>query len=193
MNKPLTIATLCALTVACAPKEPKAPEAPFVVIYEQAEEPLPAPMLSDVDLIGMDTEAEGLMAGMAYGECRGEKHHAKCARAVMHVAYNRFQSGKYGKTMADVIMKPRQFSSLNLGDPNLRKIAYAALVGNEQLDEYRLIAREVLTGADKDPTRGATYYYNPRTSGGKGKAWIEANTVPVRTIGNHQFRKGNQS
>ncbi|TDX46613.1 cell wall hydrolase [Orenia marismortui] len=110
-----------------------------------------------------------LLARLIYGEARGEPYVGQVA--VGAVILNRVIGSYFPNNITDVIYQPRQFSPVANGQINLRpnRTAYQA-------------ARAALRG--EDPTRGAQYFYNPRTA--KHQWWFKTRKVLVQ-IGNHVF------
>ena len=92
----------------------------------------------------------------------------------------------WGKTWSEVILKPWQYSSFNLADPNHHKFP-------SDVDPFFATACDVCTrvylGADTDDlTDGATHYYD--TSIGFPKAWgSEAEWVNTLNVGKLKFWK----
>ena len=105
-------------------------------------------------------------------------------RAVMHVLFNRLQfSPKYGSTIADVCLKPWQFSCWNTADPNRHRIAVLD-DGDSILTDCYAAYDEVSAGSD-DPTLGATHYI---ADGITPPPWVSEATQTVK-IGSHTFYK----
>lgn len=115
-------------------------------------------------------------------EASGESEEGKAA--VAHVILNRVRTGRWGITVKDVVTHPWQFEpwmtkrtqieTLSPSDPSYRDAAR--------------IADGVLSGAQADPTAGATHFLNPtivrKRRGGTLPAWAEGDGQP---IGNHTF------
>ena len=112
-----------------------------------------------------------LLARLIHGEARGESYIGQVA--VGAVILNRVLSSYFPSDIRSVIYQPGQFSPVANGQINLRpnRTAYRA-------------ARAALQG--QDPTRGACYFYNPRTA--KNSWWFKTREVVVK-IGNHVFAK----
>ena len=105
-------------------------------------------------------------------------------RAVAWVIWNR--SRAWHKTIHDVIMGPNQFTSMSV-DPNPPNPEPDDL----QMAEATTIVNDILSLRDTlDPTKGALYYYNPRTA---DSPWFTKNIVDspehpsTVTIGNQAF------
>jgi spore germination cell wall hydrolase CwlJ-like protein len=105
------------------------------------------------------------------------------------VIANRAASGKYGKGISGVIMKPGQFSAWN------GVTGYYGGKGGIDMDKVRpsstalKVARDIISGNYEDVTGGATHYYNPKVASPKwggevGDNWFD--------IGNHRFGKPDQ-
>jgi len=101
-----------------------------------------------------------LYAALVFGEARGEPYEAKVA--VAWVVRNRFiKGGWFGKDLRSVILKPWQFSCFNQGDPNREKLKNPLFYEpfNVWAECYE-IAEKVHQGEVKDPTEGATHYFD---------------------------------
>jgi hypothetical protein len=125
-----------------------------------------------------------LLAATIFAEARSEG--VGGMRCVAHVIQNRV-GPRFGRTMAEVIMKPWQFSAWNRGDPN-RKIAlnperYARSAGDRAAwAAAQSIAREVVEGRSVDPTGGALFYHTRAVR----PHWASTG-VGKRVIGQHIF------
>ena len=109
-----------------------------------------------------------LLARAVYSEARGEPFTGQVA--VAGVIFNRVSSELFPNTISNVIFQPWQFTAVHDGqfwlEPDQR--AYAAV-------------RAALQGWD--PSRGAIFYYNPKTA---ESDWIFYREVIVE-IGDHYF------
>lgn len=127
-----------------------------------------------------------LLARLIYGEARGESLDGKIA--VANVVRNRVNSSVtwWGRTWREVMLKPKQFSCFNEGDPNLDKLSKidASRDANDQRlwRECLTIASAVCTGAFSDNTAGATHYHSIRVQ----PSWAASLTATV-SIGRHVF------
>jgi len=111
-----------------------------------------------------------LLARLVYGEARGEPYTGQVAVAA--VVLNRVRSSSFPNTVAGVIYQSGAFDVVKDGQINLTPNSTA-----------RKAAQDALNGWD--PSYGAIYYFNPRTSTNK---WIWSRPMTV-TIGNHRFCK----
>lgn len=125
------------------------------------------------------------LAGVAWGEARGEPEPFCSMLAVSWVIINRIRSdpGTYGATVEQVISKPFQFSVFGRSDPNRAKIAAAAESDPSYLLAL-LAAVSALTGAAPDPTLGSTHFFN--TGMDRAPAWARRMERRVK-IGSHIF------
>ncbi len=110
------------------------------------------------------------LAKIIHAEARGETFDGMVA--VGAVVLNRVEDQQFPNTIEEVILQPRQFSSVNDGQFNLEpnktalEAAYIALIG-------------------MDPTNGCLYFYNPTIA---TVAWSFKRKTEV-VIGNHSFTK----
>lgn len=103
--------------------------------------------MSDVDIL----------ARTLYGEAQARNQ--EDAVGIACVVLNRVgYGGRYGDTVADVCLKPKQFSCWNPGDPNLKRIKKAHL-GQAWFSECFRIADAAVSGDIHDVTGGATHYH----------------------------------
>lgn len=127
-----------------------------------------------------------LLAGLIYGEARGETESGK--RAVAWVVKNRAKKGGwYGHSINSVILKPWQFSCFNMNDPNREKII-AQINSSKPNEDFKIclqVAKDVLGGLTIDETFGATHYYNPAIC---NPTWAKT-MIETAKIGNHKFLK----
>jgi len=113
------------------------------------------------------------LAKVVNAEARGEPYRGQVAVAA--VVLNRVKSDQFPDTIYSVIYQKGQFSSVADGQINLKPNATASKA-----------AREALEGSD--PSYGALYFYNSKTSSPVGKAWLDKRPRTV-VIGNHAFAK----
>jgi spore germination cell wall hydrolase CwlJ-like protein len=98
-----------------------------------------------------------LLALMVWREARGEPYEAKLG--VAWTAVNRAKRPSWwgGPSIASVILKRSQFTSFMPGDPNALKFPLPD--DPSWPDSYRA-AVAAYTGAEPDPTAGATHYFS---------------------------------
>lgn len=85
---------------------------------------------------------------MIYHEARGESRVGQAA--VGHVVVNRVRSGKWGRTVRDVVWYPKQFS-------NLRRYQVPA--------SFLELAAAILAGKVPNPVGNALYFASNRRNG----------------------------
>lgn len=130
---------------------------------------LPEPEVRSEDL--------DILARTIYGEARGEDWEGKIA--VGHVVLNR--AIRRDTSAAHEAQRPWQFSCWNHNDPNRAKLL-AVTEADAAFRECLRAAEAVLTGAEPDPTEGATHYHTPAVS----PFWSRGKE-PCAVIGGHLF------
>lgn len=126
-----------------------------------------------------------ILTRTVWGEARGESEKGQVA--VAWVIKNRVNQPKWwGKSYISVCKKPWQFSCWNADDPNYPFMMGRKMIPVEQYQACEEAVKKALYG-DKDPTKGATHYYNPKAVKTEPK-WVEGATLTV-TIGAHKFYK----
>lgn len=124
-----------------------------------------------------------IAARTVWGEARGEGDAGMAAVAAAIV--NRQRVGKWFSTatLAGCCLYPFQFSSWNLGDPNLEK-----LLRLPESDPLLGVCREAvlaaIAGNSPDPVMGATHYYSDTIS---PPNWTASPAVFEVKIGHHLF------
>lgn len=128
-----------------------------------------------------------IFARTLYGEARGEYAHNGPAAfiAVANVIMNRLKGGKkYGQTLMEVCLKPRQFSCWNQNDPNRPLIQEEGLEKDLPFKLCQKIVRKVAKGIWPDLTRESDHYHamscNP--------SWAKPEKIRLR-LGRHVFYK----
>jgi len=101
-----------------------------------------------------------LYTAVIWGEARGESNKAKIA--VAWVIRNRFiRNGWFGDSLRAVLTKKYQFSCLNPNDVNSQKVRNPLYWDDFKVwAECYEIAEKVHNGEIKDPTGGATHYFD---------------------------------
>lgn len=128
-----------------------------------------------------------ICARTIYGEARGEyKSYGPAALiAVANVIMNRHKRiGKYGKTIADVCLKPHQFSCWNQKDPNRLLIQDENITTDPLFNICLIVARKIAEGLWPDLTRGSDHYHATSCL----PYWSRPGKVKLR-LGNHIFYK----
>jgi N-acetylmuramoyl-L-alanine amidase len=124
--------------------------------------------------------ARDTLARTLWGEARGEGREGMMA--VASVILNRAaKPGWWGRSVAEVCLRPRQFSCWLADDPNRAKLEKV----DERDAQFRLaqqIAEQALGGGLPDYTFGATHYHAVDIA----PAWAKGHT-PCVVIGRHAF------
>lgn len=122
------------------------------------------------------------LARTLWGEARGEPELGRLG--VAWVVLNRLhhKPARFGRSIAEVCRKPKQFSCWNPGDPNLPKLL--TVEGSDRVFAACLeLARQCASGTQPpDPTGGADHYHRFDVS----PPWSRGRTPSAR-IGNHLF------
>lgn len=127
-----------------------------------------------------DLHSLDVLARTLWGEARGEGEQGM--QAVACVVLNRAaKKGWMGKTVAEVCLKPWQFSCWNADDPNREKLLKVG-PADPQFKIALQVATDALAGRLKDYTFGSTHYHTTVIS----PKWAKGKT-PVVVIGNHAF------
>ena len=126
-----------------------------------------------------------LLARVIWGEARGEPVEGQIA--VGCVIRNRVRNPSWwGDDWKSVMLKPYQFSCLNVNDPNREKLKDLGLHSDPVARQCLYVARGIITDMILDNTAGANHYVHcrwvDRTSWAKGRD-------PVQKINNHWFYK----
>lgn len=135
----------------------------------------------------MTDRAVDLLARTIIGEAGNQDDVGKAA--VAHVVKNRLASGRYGKTIDDVLFAPKQFEPWNTRKGEL--MGYGPQT--KGFDEAQVLARMVLDGKLDDPTGGATHFANVDTvrqrRNNKALNWIDqmSQNGSAMKIGAHTF------
>lgn len=129
-----------------------------------------------------------VLARTIYGEARGELDRndggLKSLQAIAWVVKNRMHQGRFGASVSDVCLQPRQFSCWNEDDPNRTHILNSTFE-NKILQVCFLTAAHVLFGDTADCTDGADHYHSARI---KTPHWAK-DAKPTKKIANHIFYK----
>lgn len=108
------------------------------------------------------------LARLVHGEARGESFTGQVAIAA--VVFNRMKSGKFGKSVLEIIFEPGAFTAIDDGQYYLEPDSSAYQAVESALKGW-------------DPTGGAIYYWNPHTATNK---WIWSRPI-INQIGKHVF------
>lgn len=143
-------------------------------VYAQIKDQSSTSTKKNTDQSSIDNSGDmvDLLARLINGEARGEPYKGQVA--VGAVVMNRVKSSEFPDTISGVIYQKGQFSCVTDGQFN-KAIAQDSTV-------YKA-AQEAINGSD--PTNGAIFFYNPKTSKSK---WLYTRPTVI-TIGSHRFAK----
>ncbi|MBS0272276.1 MAG: cell wall hydrolase [Proteobacteria bacterium] len=128
-----------------------------------------------------------IFARTLYGEARGEYAYAGPAAliAVANVIMNRFKRGKkYGKTITEVCLKPRQFSCWNKSDSNRTLIQQEEITHTPLFILCEKIVQKVSRDIWPDLTRDSDHYHATSCQ----PYWAKPEKIKLR-LGHHIFYK----
>jgi hypothetical protein len=131
---------------------------------------------------GLSPRDRELIVRTVLGEAAGEPDDGMAAVAA--VIRNRLQSGQFGRSIPEVVLKPKQFEPWNTQDGRSRMMSYAA-----DSEPYSRAAQAVdaVFGGAADPTNGATHFYSPTAQAALGREpprWAQGEP---QNIGRHAF------
>lgn len=121
---------------------------------------------------GSGSDDVALLARVINAEARGEPYQGQVA--VGAVIMNRVKSAEFPNTIAGVVYQKGQFSSVTDGQINK---------AFENEAQVKKAAQEAYNGSD--PTNGALFFYNAKTTKSK---WLYTRPT-LKVIGSHTFAK----
>lgn len=139
------------------------------------------PTSTSPEITSYTEEDVDYMAKTMYGECRDEKCRANDyagMRAVGHVIKNRTR--ERNKSVKEVVLEKNQFHVWRRSDPNYSKMNKEhpeGTIHHEIYENAREIAKDILTGEDDDPTKGATYYHTKAVHPSWSKRMKQTTTI----------------
>jgi hypothetical protein len=130
----------------------------------------------------LDPKARELAIRTVLGEAADEPDEGMAAVAA--VIRNRVRSGRFGGSVPEVVLKPKQFEPWNTPEGRSRMQGYA-----QDSEPYSRAARAVdsVFAEGSDPTSGATHFYSPTAQAALGReppAWAQGEP---QNIGRHAF------
>jgi hypothetical protein len=130
----------------------------------------------------LDPRARDLVIRTVLGEAANEPDEGMAAVAA--VIRNRVQSGRFGASVPEVVLKPKQFEPWNTPEGRSRMQGYAA-----DSEPYSRAARAVdsVFSEGSDPTSGATHFYSPTAQAALGREPPKWAQGEPQTIGRHAF------
>ena len=168
---------------------------PGLLFYsKQAEGALVEPEASQENTYPTETQGNSrdveILARTMWGEARNEGTIGM--QAVANVVMNRLKKApRFGSSVAEVCLKPYQFSVWNKGDPNLAPMKNVT-DADPRFREALELANRAVNGDLRDVTSGADHYLNiaftMEIRGGSLPAWVDM-TKQTASIGQHTFLK----
>jgi hypothetical protein len=130
----------------------------------------------------LDPRARDLVIRTVLGEAANEPDEGMAAVAA--VIRNRVQSGRFGNSVPEVVLKPKQFEPWNTPEGRSRMQGYAP-----DSEPYSRAARAVdsVFAEGSDPTSGATHFYSPTAQAALGREPPKWAQGEPQTIGRHAF------
>jgi N-acetylmuramoyl-L-alanine amidase len=118
----------------------------------------PPPVTATATLASATGQDADVLARTLWGEARGDGEPGM--EAVACVILNRVRRARdsWGKTVAEVCKKDRQFSCWNVGDPNREKML-AVREDDAAFKQALAVANRAIAGTLADVTVGATHYH----------------------------------
>lgn len=187
---PLTIAAICTLILkneAAITAVPPNTDCAQVDREQQANAARATQKIDGID----DREAIGRVA---YHEAANQGDRG--IAAVVYTIINRFGSGRFGRTVSDVLNAPRQFEPVARAGGSWRMLASAPEPVKRRIDAIVSLA---LKGDLADETGGALYFQNPKIVAARERAGTVSRGLmnfggltPSATIGDHSFYTGSR-
>jgi N-acetylmuramoyl-L-alanine amidase len=136
----------------------------FLIIQKANSEPIPDKIPEDLTrvksqsslhTIKLSEQDREILARVSYAEARGQGEAGLAG--VVYTILNRFVSGRFGKTIEQVVNAPHQFEPVH----RLGGWQFLPSVTREQKTKIDTIITLALTGYLPDMTKGALFFQNP--------------------------------
>lgn len=131
--------------------------------------------------LDLDPRSRDLAVRTILGEAGREPDDGQAAVAA--VMLNRLKSGKYGKSLSDVVLAPNQFEPWSRPDARQRMLSVAP--DSPEYQRASAALDRALSG--DDPTQGATHFFAPVAQAALGRqapSWAQGEPT---VIGRHNF------
>lgn len=185
---PLTIAAICTLVLKNEAASTAVPPGTNCAQIERTQQANAAKANERVD-DDSDREAIGRVAYHEAGN-QGDRGIA----AVVYTIINRVGSGRFGRTVSDVLNAPRQFEPVSRVGGSWQRLPPAPAAARARIGAIVGLA---LKGDLADETGGALYFQNPRIVANRERAGLVSRGLtnfggqtPSAVIGDHSFYTG---
>lgn len=185
---PLTIAAICTLVLKNEAASTAVPPGTNCAQIERTQQANAAKANERVD-DDSDREAIGRVAYHEAGN-QGDRGIA----AVVYTIINRVGSGRFGRTVSDVLNAPRQFEPVSRVGGSWQRLPPAPAAARARIDAIVGLA---MKGDLADETGGALYFQNPRIVANRERAGLVSRGLtnfggqtPSAVIGDHSFYTG---
>lgn len=185
---PLTIAAICSLVLKNQAASTAVPPGTDCAQIERTQQANAARASEKVD-DESDREAIGRVAYHEAGN-QGDRGIA----AVVYTIINRVGSGRFGRSVSDVLNAPHQFEPVTRAGGSWRQLPPAPPASRARIDAIVGLA---LRGELADETGGALYFQNPRIVAARERAGLVSRGLtnfggqtPSAVIGDHSFYTG---
>ena len=187
---PLTIAAICTLILKNEAAITAVPPDTDCARVDREQQANAARATQNIDGID-DREAIGRVA---YHEAANQGDRG--IAAVVYTIINRFGSGRFGRTVSDVLNAPRQFEPVARAGGSWRMLSPAPKPIRRRIDAIVSLA---LKGDLADETGGALYFQNAKIVAARERAGTVSRGLtnfggltPSATIGDHSFYTGSR-
>lgn len=185
---PLTIAAICTLVLKNEAASTAVPPGTNCAAIEQNQR---ANATRANERVDDDSDREAI-GRVAYHEAANQGDRG--IAAVVYTIINRVGSGRFGRTVSDVLNAPHQFEPVMRAGGSWQRLSPAPAASRSRIDAIVGLA---LKGELADETGGALYFQNPRIVASRERAGLVSRGLtnfggqtPSAVIGDHSFYTG---
>lgn len=185
---PLTIAAICTLVLKNEAASTAVPPGTNCAAIEQSQR---ANATRANERVDDDSDREAI-GRVAYHEAANQGDRG--IAAVVYTIINRVGSGRFGRTVSDVLNAPHQFEPVMRAGGSWQRLSPAPPASRARIDAIVGLA---LKGELADETGGALYFQNPRIVASRERAGLVSRGLtnfggqaPSAVIGDHSFYTG---